>query len=308
LRELWSNPTGLPQRTIMTASLHIPTLAHRIAEYIRAEQLPPGTRLSGRKLAARFRVSRSPIERALQLLEQHRVVTASAGGYATCAAAATVSPQDLGAERESEDERLYLRIAEDHTTGRLPERASENELIRRYGVSRATIVRVLLRTAAEGWTERLPGRGWTFVPLLTSELTYEQICRYRIVVEPAAILEPTFVLNRRAIEACYAEQVGLFESTDSHLSPVEVFESGSRFHQVVLDCSQNPFFINGLAQVNKVRRLVEYGKTLASRNWLERCREHARIAELLLNGAREEASELMRRHLEEGAREKSISL
>ena len=54
----------------MPASLHIPTLAHRIAEYIRAEQLPPGSRLSGRKLAARFRVSRSPIERALQLLEQ----------------------------------------------------------------------------------------------------------------------------------------------------------------------------------------------------------------------------------------------
>jgi hypothetical protein len=35
----------------MSASLHIPTLAHRIVEHIRAEQLPPGTRLPGRKLA-----------------------------------------------------------------------------------------------------------------------------------------------------------------------------------------------------------------------------------------------------------------
>ena len=294
----------------MPASLHIPTLAHRIAEYIRAEQLPPGSRLSGRKLAARFRVSRSPIERALQLLEQHQVVSASGQprGYAIGSAAAAASLQDLGAEPESEDERLYLRLADDHTTGRLPERASESELIRRYGVSRATIVRVLLRAAAEGWTERLPGRGWIFIPLLTSELTYEQICRYRIVVEPAAMLEPTFVLNRRAIEACHAEQVVLFEGAGSDFSPVEVFESGSRFHQVVLDCSRNPFFINGLAQVNKVRRLVEYRKTLASRNWLERCREHARIAELLLNDAREEASALMRKHLEEGAWEKSISV
>jgi DNA-binding GntR family transcriptional regulator len=293
----------------MTASLHIPTLAHRIAEYIRAEQLPPGTRLSGRKLAIQFRVSRSPIERALQLLEQHRVVSASdrPGGYAIHSATAA-SLQALGAQPESEDERLYLRLADDHTRGKLPQRASENELMRRYGASRATIVRVLLRAAAEGWTERLPGRGWTFIPLLTSELTYEQICRYRIVVEPAAMLEPTFILNRPGIEACYAEQAALFEVADSGFSPVEIFESGSRFHQVVLDCSQNPFFINGLAQANKVRRLVEYGKTLASRNWLERCREHARIAELLLDGAREEASTLMRKHLEEGAREKSISL
>jgi DNA-binding GntR family transcriptional regulator len=291
----------------MSASLHIPTLAHRIVEYIRTEQLPPGTRLPGRKLAERFRVSRSPIERALQLLEQHRVVSPSdSGGYSVCSAA-DVSPEALGAQPEPEDERLYLRLADDHTTGRLPPRASENELIRRYETSRAMIVRVLQRAAGEGWTERLPGRGWAFIPLLTSELTYEQICRYRIVVEPAAMLEPTFVLDRSAIEACHAEQIALFETADSCLSPVEVFESGSRFHQVVLDCSHNPFFINGLAQVNKVRRLVEYRKTLASRNWLERCQEHARIAELLLNGAREEASALMRKHLEEGAREKNIS-
>jgi DNA-binding GntR family transcriptional regulator len=293
----------------MSASLHIPTLAHRIVEHIRAQQLPPGTRLPGRKLAERFRVSRSPIERALQLLEQHRVVSPSDfGGYAVSFGAAQISPEALGAKPESEDERLYLRLADDHATGHLPARASESELIRRYGASRAMVVRALQRAAGEGWTERLPGRGWAFIPLLTSELTYEQICRYRIVVEPAAMLEPTFVLDRTAIEACYAEQIAIFEGANEDLSPVEVFESGSRFHQVVLDCSRNPFFINGLAQVNKVRRLVEYRKTLASRNWLQRCQEHACIAGLLLSGARGEASALMRKHLEEGAREKGNSL
>jgi DNA-binding GntR family transcriptional regulator len=289
----------------MTVSLHIPSLAHRIFEYIRAEQLPPGTRLPGRKLAERFRVSRAPVERALRLLEEHRVVSLSgSGGYTVSSATATLSPKALGAEPHSEDERLYLRLAADHTAGGLPGRASENELMRRYGTSRAITVRALQRAAAEGWAERLPGRGWAFIPLLTSELTYEQICRYRIVVEPAAMLEPTFVLDRRALEACYAEQVALFENAGSGLSPAEIFESGSRFHQVVLECSQNPFFINGLAQVNKVRRLIEYRETLGR---LERCREHARIAELLLNGAREEAAALMRKHLEEGAREKIMS-
>ena len=292
----------------MTASLNIPSLAHRIVEYIRTEQLSPGTRLPGRKLAEQFRVSRSPIDRALRLLEQHHVVSSSdSGGYAVSSDANALSSEALGAEPYSVDERLYLRLADDHTAGRLPARASENELIRRYAESRAMVVRVLQRAAGEGWAERLPGRGWAFIPLLTSELTYEQIGRYRIVVEPAAMLEPTFVLNRRAIESCYVEQVALFASADTIPSPVEVFESGSRFHQVVLDCSQNPFFINGLAQVNRVRRLVEYRKTLGSRNWLERCREHARIAELLLNGAREEAAALMRKHLEEGAREKRFS-
>jgi DNA-binding GntR family transcriptional regulator len=121
------------------------------------------------------------------------------------------------------------------------------------------------------------------------------------------MLEPTFVLDRPALEACHAEQVALFETGGAGLSPVEIFESGSRFHQVVLGCSRNPFFINGLAQVNQVRRLVEYRKTVGSLHWLERCREHARIAELLLRDEREKASMVMRQHLEEGAREKCMS-
>lgn len=291
----------------MTLTLQIPNLARDIAAYIVSEQLAPGTRLPGRKLAEVFRVSRTPVERALRLLEQHDVVAVSqSGGYEVCQAPVAVRPEALGAEPHSGDHRLYLQLAEDHTAGRLPDRASENELIRRYGSSRATIVRVLQRAAGEGWTERLPGRGWAFIPLLTSELTYEQICRYRIVVEPAAMLEPTFILDRQALGACRREQVALFDSGGQGLSPVDIFESGSRFHQVVLACSSNPFFINGLAQANRVRRLMEYHKTLDSPHWLQRCREHARIAELLLDGARVEASELMRRHLEDGAREKSL--
>lgn len=290
---------------MMTGILQIPNLAHDIAEYLRAAQMPAGTRLPARKLAEIFKVSRTPVERALRLLEQHDVVGPSAaGGYEVREAAADVSAEALGADSHSGDERIYLQLAEDHTAGRLPARASENELMRRYGASRATVTRVLQRAASEGWTERLPGRGWAFVPLLTSELTYDQICRYRIVVEPAAMMEPSFVLNRPALEACFKQQVAMFTG-DGGLSPVEIFESGSRFHQTVLDCSGNPFFINGLAQANRVRRLMEYRLTQHSPHWLERCREHARIAELLLEGSRQKAADLLRRHLEDGAREKS---
>src|ERR1700712_5353193 len=212
----------------MTETLQIPNLAHSIAEYIRSEDSAPGTRLPGRKLAERFRVSRTPVERALRLLEQHQVISPStSGGYEVRPGPVAISPEVLGAEPHSEDERLYLQLAEDHAEGRLPARASENELIRRYGTSRGMVLRVLQRAAGEGWTERLPGRGWAFIPLLTSEMTYEQICRFRILVEPAAMLEPTFILNRQALETCRREQEALFDSGGGGLSPVEIFESGS---------------------------------------------------------------------------------
>ena len=127
----------------MSGSLQIPELANRIAEYIRSEHLPRGARLTERKLAERFRVSRSPIVRALRLLEEHSVVSPfGPGGYAVCTGSAALPPEALGAERHSEDEQLYLRLAQDHTAGQLPARASESELIRRYGASRATIVRI----------------------------------------------------------------------------------------------------------------------------------------------------------------------
>jgi len=187
--------------------MQIPQLAYQIAEYIKSERLPEGTRLPGRKLAEQFRVSRSPIERALRLLEAHRVVSSSG----------------------------------------------------------------------------------------------------RIVIEPAAILEPTFELDRPAIEACRAEQVALFDARGPGLSPVQVFDIGSRFHQVVLNCSKNPFFIRGLDHANRTRRLVEYKKTLNSSHWRERCQEHARIAELLLDGDRAAAAKMLHGHLEQGMREKTLA-
>jgi len=285
--------------------MQIPNLAYKIAEYIKAERLSPGTRLPGRKLAEQFRVSRSPIERALRLLESHEIVSSSGNGYIVHSPPDLIVLERLGAKHQSEDELLYLRLAEDHATGQLPEKMSENELMRRYEASRARILRILLRAAAERWAERLPGRGWAFIPLLTPNQTYEQLYRYRILIEPAAIMEPSFVLDQPTIEACRAEQVALFDGQGLGLSPVEVFEIGSKFHQTVLNCCRNPFFTREFDHANRMRRLTEYNRTLSSPHWLERCREHARIAELLLLGDREGASTLMRTHLEEGMREKS---
>ena len=284
--------------------MQIPDLAYQIAGHIKSAGLPKGARLPGRKLAEQFRVSRTPIERALRLLEEHQIISSSDKGYVVNAVPEGLSPDELGATNVSADDALYLRLAQEHESGRFEGKTSESELIRRYGASRATIVRILQRAAGEGWVERLPGRGWAFIPLLPPSLTYEQICRYRIVVEPAAILEPTFVLDRAALQECHAEQVGLFDGGAADLSPVEVFEKGSKFHQVVLACSNNPFFIGGLDQANRMRRLSEYTQTLRSPHWLERCRQHARIAELLLDDDRAGAAALMRVHLEEGMHEK----
>lgn len=56
--------------------------------------------------------------------------------------------------------------------------------------------------ANEGWIERLPGHGREFLPVLTSVEAYEDSFRFWLLIEPSAILEPRFTLNRPALEHC----------------------------------------------------------------------------------------------------------
>ncbi len=45
------------------------------------------------------------------------------------------------------------------------------------------------RIANEGWIERLPGHGWSFLPMLKSMQSYQDSYRFRLAIEPAAIPE-----------------------------------------------------------------------------------------------------------------------
>lgn len=280
-------------------------LASRIAGYISHEGLAPGTRLPERKLAGLFNVSRSPIRDALKLLSTRRIVrSTNEGGYCV---ERDVGDADLLAP-DPDDEALYLAIADDHLSGTLAEKVSENALMRRYGLRRGALVRVLHRAAEEGWVERCPGHGWAFLPVLTSPQAYLQSYRFRILIEPAGLLEPTFLLDRAALLRCRAQQQEVVETQGRGLPPPALFAIGSHFHTVLIRCSQNAFLIDALERVNRLRRLIEYRKIVDLQTWLARCREHIDLIDLVLDGNRAAAADFLRRHLEHGAAAKANSI
>ncbi|OYW19686.1 MAG: hypothetical protein B7Z52_03260, partial [Burkholderiales bacterium 12-64-5] len=135
-------------------------LAAQILDHIQAERMEPGTQLVERKFAEQFRVSRSPVRRALTLLEQsgHVVANPSRGGFSVCALTIDTAPPPRPLAWD-EDETAYLKIAEDNLEGRLPDKVTDSKLARDYGLSSAQLRRVLARIANEGWIERLPGHG-----------------------------------------------------------------------------------------------------------------------------------------------------
>lgn len=278
-------------------------LVTSIKEHIAVEGLAAGTRLTERSLAELFRVSRSPVREALRKLAEEAIVEKQEdGGYAVGAAAERESP---GLPEANEEEEAYLRIAQDRLSGALPERFTENELMRRYGLTRTHLNNILRRMMQEGWVERLLGHGWAFLPTLTSGEVYDQGYRFRILLEPAAILEPGYRLDARELRRCQQEQEALLRGEIETASPAQIFDANSRLHEAIAGFSGNVFIVESLRRVNRLRRLMEYQKSVNRAASARRCQEHLALIDLLLRDQREAAADFMRLHLRDAAREKS---
>ena len=186
---------------------------------------------------------------------------------------------------------------QDRLNEELPDRITENELMRRYELTRSELADLLRRMTKEGWIDRLPGYGWEFAPMLTTMKMYEDSYRFRLVIEPAAILETTFELDRAALEASRDHQQRLVDGEILTVSNAELFDLNSHHHEVIIGCSRNAYFIDALHRIDRTRRLLEYRQTLQRDKAIIRCREHVQIANLLLDGDNARASSLMYRHL-----------
>ena len=272
-------------------------LARQIARFVQSEALPAGARLTERSLAERFRVSRSPIRAALRELEQAGLLALGASGGFHLADPARAEGLADGPAADDEDEEVYLAIARDRLAGQIPDRISENELLRRYGITRPRLQSLLHRMSEEGWAERLPGNGWRFLAVLTSMQTYRQSYTFRQAIEPAGLRDPGFRADVPELERQLQIQRRLVAGEVLTISAVQLFQVNSALHEAIMECSGNAFFIDALRRVNRLRRLIEYRQTVDREQARARCAEHVRMLELILEGRLEEAAQLMQRHL-----------
>lgn len=284
-------------------------LARNIEQLITEEVFPVGTPLVERALGERFRVSRSPIREALRILADRAILgVRPTGGYFVQTRPQGNAYGGLLAANEGEEEAIYLKVGEDRLSGELPERVTESDLMRRYGMTRTQLTSILQRIGQEGWIERLPGHGWQFLPILTSSETYDQAYRFRILVESAALMEPDFKVDEAALRKCLAEQQALIDGAIEWASPAQLFDANTRLHETIASFSGNAFIIDSLKRINRLRRLMEYKKAVDRVAAARRCREHKTLIELLLAGQREAATDFIRLHLRDAAREKSTNV
>jgi len=278
-------------------------VAARILALIDADTLPAGAHLSAQQLADRLRVSRTPVNAALRFLHGRRLLTHEPRrGYFVAAALAdresTLRKRLAAKTVDDPATRAYFRIAEDRLAGRLADDVSEAALKTTYRLTASQLAVVLARIANEGWAERKPGYGWSFSPMLTTPESLEQSYRLRIAVEPAALLEPGYRIDPAAIARCRAAEERLLVGAIATDSADALHECGVGFHETIVAASGNPFFIDTIRRINRVRRLLAYRSMRERERYPEHCRQHLSILDLLAQGRNREASAALRAHLE----------
>ncbi len=277
-------------------------LAAQIIERAKHMRLTAGTHLVEQELADAFRVSRTPVRMALRVLADMDLVESrpNRGFFLKHPAPRIgslegfVKPPPEGADEDP----LYFRIAEDRLNGEVEQRCTEAELARRYGVSRPRLLRLLSRMAQEGWVARLPGHGWEFQPLLTSSQSYEQGYRYRMLIEPQALLEPGFHLSAAMIAHARSQQLAMLEGGIQHWSSSETFAANSVFHEIIVSGAGNPFLLEGLRRVNRLRRLLEYRMHQFRPRLVRECRDHLELLDMIERGDYPQAAAFLREHLD----------
>lgn len=279
----------------MSTDKSIPQL---ILDVIRNDALTQGSHLRAQALADRFNVSRSPVNDALALLESKGLLKREPNrGYFLAKSLDAKMQKKLSAVSGDAVADTYFQIANDLLRGDLPLEVSESFIKDKYELTAAQLKAVLNRIAQEGWAHRKPGYGWEFSTMLTTPDSLLQSYRLRLALEPAALLEPTYHLEPAVLEKCRAAEHHLLEGGIETDSPDQLHERGVRFHESLVEASGNPFFIDTIRRVNRVRRLISYRSMQDRKRYTEHCEQHLQVLALIAKGKRVDAAEMMRKHL-----------
>lgn len=268
-------------------------IVSRIKELIRLrDQLTDG-RVREAVLSRAIGVSRTPIRAALRHLVGEGILKVhSRGGYAVLRTPSLVS-ETMGSSSSAQG--LYGRMLRDIVLNEVPDPASEQALMRKYGTGRGEIVRLLRRFVREGLAEPMPGRGWSMLKFDCDRMS--QSYQLRCILEPGMLLDHNYKAGPEALERLRSDHAAAL-STLSPQSPWhELFELDATFHETLARGSSNDLIVDIIRRQNNLRRLAEF----FGYSRLERVRasmnEHVAIIDALVSNDVASASALLRQHL-----------
>jgi DNA-binding GntR family transcriptional regulator len=275
-------------------------LANQILDVIRDAKLERGHHLREQQLADLVGVSRTPIRSALDLLAERGIVeTRKNHGFFLRKPFDSLHRIEIEVPSTMEDE-LYAKLVRDRLDNRISNSITPSEIARRYKVDRVALTRTLSRMAEDGLVARNQGHGFSFLPTLDSVVSLRASYEYRLTLEPASFLLPTFKPDHATLERMRLQHLYLVSHPDiTTVSAKQLFDTDAAFHEMFAEASGNNFFAQAIQYQNRLRRLLEFGSYVDSRRVKEWCREHLAIIEAVATGDLALAASRMRTHLEQ---------
>lgn len=273
-------------------------IVHRIFDLVRGNKMAAGASLRESVLARTFSVSRSPMRAALDYLCAIGVAEHISGrGYFLACSASGLPNIALETTAQSV-QRVYNALVTSHIDGNLVGHVGEDELIHRFDVTERPLHIVLQRLEAQGLIAKSHEGAWAFSPSLkTKEDDDADMYRFRLLLEPASLVQPGFKIDPDLINRLRLEQRNLIASLDANFDVDQVFENNERLHGALIIASGNRFIINALNGYEPVGRMFEYRHYQNRERIRVACDEHIAILDAVAKGDLILASDLMRRHI-----------
>lgn len=274
------------------------TLAKSILEMIKNAHFEKGHHLGQEQLAKQFRVSRTPIRAALDLLVEKNIVEVRSNrGYYIKKSYTDLLTITLE-ESISSSDKLYNDLINDYLAQKIPNTLNQNEINARYKVDRITLLNTLNRLAEDGLLKKNRGRGWTFLPSIKDAKMLGDGYTLRLMVEPNIFNLSTFTPNQSQIEHCKLRHIYLLDHPNiSEVSGLILFNTDAEFHEMIAQFSGNSFILQLIQQQNRLRRLMEFAGYSNRRRVKEWCKEHIAILEAISDRQYLIAHQLMADHL-----------
>jgi DNA-binding GntR family transcriptional regulator len=270
-------------------------LAERILGWLRQGDMKPGDHVPERLATEAFHVSRTPVRAALALLTQRGLLERrDQRGYFVAQGLETA---EHAVAAETPESTLHDAILRDRFSKRLDAEVTAAHLARRYRASRAVVLRVLGRLQKDGVVERALGQRWVFLPALDSLRSQEDSHRFRLILEPAAFLQPGFALDARRTRDLRAALGELALQDARRFDLKRAVETDIAFHETIADACNNRFLADAMRQQSRLRRFATTSMQVPPARLIESCREHLAILDAAESGDVTRAAELMREHL-----------
>lgn len=262
----------------------------KIIQQLKTDDARAGNSLNESSLAQQFEVSRTPIRTVLTYLSEQGITKAVPyKGFVLLMDAAQIECADSTGSQQARHEQLCLRLLIDLFFGQTESTFSEKELQQRYEANRGEMQQVLRVLENDGIVRRSPGYKWHLDGVLNTLERHAESYRCRLIFEPAGLREPSWSLDRAALERCRMRHVQAIAQpqavTASHL-----FALSAEFHEILAACSGNRFLLSNMQQHNRLRKATDLVSMHIQSSVSKSCQRRLDIIDLVLTGQNDAAA------------------